>query len=48
MADGFSCRTQIGELSNRQALHTAEVLQRALHKSEPGMLPPTRPEQAFA
>ena len=48
MADGFSCRTQIAELSNRKALHTAEVLEMALHKADPGMLPPTRPEQAFA
>jgi FAD/FMN-containing dehydrogenase/Fe-S oxidoreductase len=48
MADGFSCRTQISELSNRRALHTAEVLQMALRKSEPGMLPRQRPEQAFA
>ncbi|MBV9041958.1 MAG: 4Fe-4S dicluster domain-containing protein, partial [Acidimicrobiia bacterium] len=48
MADGFSCRTQIAELSDRKALHTAEVLDMALHKSDPGMLPPTRPEQAFA
>src|SRR5207248_2611208 len=35
MADGFSCRTQIAELSDRRALHSAEVLQMALHKAEP-------------
>ena len=35
MADGFSCRTQIAELSRRRALHTAQVLQMALRKGEP-------------
>jgi Fe-S oxidoreductase len=30
IADGFSCRTQIAQGSQRRALHTAEVLQRAL------------------
>jgi FAD/FMN-containing dehydrogenase/Fe-S oxidoreductase len=31
IADGFSCREQISQLTNRRALHTAEVLQLALH-----------------
>jgi FAD/FMN-containing dehydrogenase/Fe-S oxidoreductase len=48
VADGFSCRTQIAELSDRRAVHTAEVLQMALKKSEPGMLLKERPERAFA
>jgi len=48
MADGFSCRTQIGELSDRQALHLAQVLEMALHKADPGMLPKERPEAAFS
>jgi Fe-S oxidoreductase len=30
VADGFSCREQIGQTTGRQALHLAEVLQRAL------------------
>jgi Fe-S oxidoreductase len=30
VADGFSCRTQIADGTRRTALHTAEVLQRAL------------------
>jgi Fe-S oxidoreductase len=30
IADGFSCRTQISELSGRDALHTAEVVRLAL------------------
>ncbi|WP_112282322.1 FAD-binding and (Fe-S)-binding domain-containing protein [Prauserella muralis] len=30
LADGFSCRTQIGDLTRRRALHLAEVLDRAI------------------
>ena len=30
VADGFSCREQIAQLTNRQALHTAEVLSLAM------------------
>jgi hypothetical protein len=33
VADGFSCRQQIAHGTSRRALHTAEVLQRALHSS---------------
>jgi Fe-S oxidoreductase len=33
IADGFSCREQIAQSSNRRALHLAEVLQMALHPS---------------
>ncbi len=47
MADGFSCRTQIGQNSDRDALHLAEVLAMALHESEPGSVRRYRPEQAF-
>ena len=32
VADGFSCREQISQLTNRHALHMAEVLQVALHQ----------------
>ena len=32
VADGFSCREQISQLTNRHALHTAEVLQLALRQ----------------
>jgi Fe-S oxidoreductase len=35
VADGFSCRTQIEHGTGRQALHTAQVLQRALHGGRP-------------
>ena len=33
IADGFSCREQIAQSTNRRALHLAEVLQMALHPS---------------
>jgi len=32
VTDGFSCREQISQLTDRNALHTAEVLQLALHR----------------
>ena len=32
IADGFSCRQQIGQLTHRKALHLAEVIQLALRK----------------
>ena len=34
IADGFSCREQIGQLTDRQALHTAEVLSLAMHNPD--------------
>jgi FAD/FMN-containing dehydrogenase/Fe-S oxidoreductase len=33
IADGFSCREQIAQSTNRHALHLAEVLQMALHSN---------------
>lgn len=36
VADGFSCREQIAQMTNRQALHTAEVLQMALQYGQGG------------
>src|SRR5207248_9867497 len=33
VADGFSCRGQIGQLAGREALHVAELVQRALRES---------------
>ena len=35
VADGFSCRTQILHGTHRRALHTAQVLQHALHGGGP-------------
>lgn len=34
VADGFSCREQIVQTTGRNALHTAEVLQRAIKGAE--------------
>ena len=34
VADGFSCREQIAQTTNREALHTAEVLALAMDQSE--------------
>ena len=36
IADGFSCRTQIEQGSNRRALHTAQVLKMALEEGSAG------------
>ncbi len=33
IADGFSCREQIEQLTNRKGLHTAQVLQMALYEN---------------
>lgn len=35
IADGFSCREQIEQLTSRKALHLAEVLQTALRQNKP-------------
>ena len=32
MADGFSCREQIAQMTNRQGLHLAQVIQMALQQ----------------
>jgi Fe-S oxidoreductase len=40
IADGFSCREQIAQLTNRHALHLAEVLQMALN---PALQAPSNP-----
>src|SRR5437660_1578637 len=36
MADGFSCKEQIAQQSDRHALHLAEVMQMALHQGPSG------------
>jgi hypothetical protein len=36
IADGFSCKHQIMEGTDRQALHLAQVLQMALHEAPEG------------
>jgi hypothetical protein len=35
VADGFSCREQVEQLTDRHALHTAEVLSLAMHDRLP-------------
>ena len=42
IADGFSCREQIAQLTDRRALHTAEMLSLAMH--EPAVSTSDRPE----
>ena len=45
VADGFSCREQVRQGSNREALHVAQVLQMAIRESE---APPRKlPEQRY-
>jgi len=44
VADGFSCREQISQLTNRHALHLAEVLQMAM-RDGPNGPPGAKPEQ---
>ena len=39
IADGFSCREQIAQQTDRQGLHLAQVLQMALRRQQPGNLP---------
>ncbi|HZR59071.1 MAG TPA: FAD-linked oxidase C-terminal domain-containing protein [Terriglobales bacterium] len=46
VADGFSCREQIAQCTNRQAFHLAEVIQLGL-KKEPSPPEGTYPEQAL-
>ena len=36
IADGFSCREQVADLSSRGALHMAQVMQMALHEGPSG------------
>ncbi|MGW6919202.1 FAD-binding and (Fe-S)-binding domain-containing protein [Kitasatospora sp. NPDC054939] len=44
LADGFSCRTQIAQLAGgRQALHLAELMQRALREQRSGPSGPSGP-----
>lgn len=42
IADGFSCREQIEQETNRKGMHTAQVLQMALSREKPGLAFPER------
>lgn len=44
IADGFSCREQIAQETERKGMHTAQVLQMALHKEKPFL---AFPEQKY-
>jgi Fe-S oxidoreductase len=46
VADGFSCKTQIEELTDRRALHTAQVLKMAMDHGPEGV-PGNEPESAY-
>jgi hypothetical protein len=46
MADGFSCRTQIAQGTQREALHIAEVMKLALESGEDGPARGIRPERS--
>jgi hypothetical protein len=42
MADGFSCKEQIAQQTNRNALHLAEVLQMGLRQGSESRMYPER------
>jgi FAD/FMN-containing dehydrogenase/Fe-S oxidoreductase len=46
VADGFSCREQIAQTTDRQALHLAQVIQMALHEGPRGA-PGDYPEASY-
>jgi Fe-S oxidoreductase len=46
IADGFSCREQIEQLTDRKALHLAQVLQMGLHKND--IMPDTPYPEKFS
>jgi FAD/FMN-containing dehydrogenase/Fe-S oxidoreductase len=45
IADGFSCKTQIEQMTERRALHTAQVIEMALERGPSGVVgqPPEEP-----
>lgn len=47
IADGFSCREQIEQNTSRKGMHTAQVLQMALHVSDQEKTFKERPEEKF-
>jgi Fe-S oxidoreductase len=48
IADGFSCREQIEQETDRKAMHTAQVLQMALFETDSDKFSPESPEKKFA
>ena len=47
LSDGFSCKTQIGQGTDRRALHTAQVLKMALDHGSGGTPHGERPESEY-
>jgi FAD/FMN-containing dehydrogenase/Fe-S oxidoreductase len=47
VADGFSCKTQIEQLTDRRAMHTAQVLKLAMEQQHGGEAIGPRPEERF-
>jgi hypothetical protein len=47
MADGFSCKTQIEQGTDRRALHTAQVIKLAMDYGSEGTSQGERPEQYY-
>lgn len=47
IADGFSCRGQIEQLSDRKGLHTAQIIQMALQEDKDGQPANDYPEQPY-
>ena len=47
LSDGFSCKTQIGQGTDRRALHTAQVLKMALDHGSGGTPRGERPESEY-
>lgn len=41
LANGFSCREQIEQTTDRRPLHLAQVIQMALHQDRPELVPPS-------
>jgi FAD/FMN-containing dehydrogenase/Fe-S oxidoreductase len=46
IADGFSCKTQVKEMTDRRPLHTAQVIKMAMEHGAEGV-PGNHPERAF-
>ncbi|HEX8753571.1 MAG TPA: FAD-linked oxidase C-terminal domain-containing protein, partial [Solirubrobacterales bacterium] len=50
LADGFSCKTQIEQMTERRAMHTAQLIELALRREREGSAaepPGPRPEEAY-
>jgi Fe-S oxidoreductase len=51
IANGFSCREQIAQTTDREALHLSQVLRMALHQDRPtseGARPEASPQESYA